>query len=199
MHGVADPAPQDRSESDEVPAKLRKCRGKRSKEWKKMEDIGGTRELGGSASVFDGFEEIMELYLQRARCEAHARDPDCHLTLDTVVCLGLHVDEEANQYVSAVLTPSLCLNPVRALQHGMVRELYGDATHKMSHHLINRRQMSVDDISGGSHLWGIMFQQRGTESGDHYKQICIMLRTIMEDVRLCDDCQFCNTIRGVSV
>ncbi len=64
MHGVADPAPQDRSESDEVPAKLRKCRGKRSKEWKKLEDICGARELGGSASVFDGFEEIMELYLQ---------------------------------------------------------------------------------------------------------------------------------------
>ncbi len=65
-----------------------------------MEDIGETRELGGSASGFDGFEEIMELYLQRARCEAHARHPDAHL-LDTVVCLGLHtsVDEDANQYV----------------------------------------------------------------------------------------------------
>jgi hypothetical protein len=52
-------------------------------------------ELGGSASGFDGFEEIMESYLLRGRCEAHARDPDAHLTLDTVVCLGLHVDEEA--------------------------------------------------------------------------------------------------------
>ena len=111
-------------------------------------------ELGGSASGFDGFEEIMELYLQLARCEAHARDPDAHLTLDTVVCLGLHVDEEANQYVSAVSTPSLWLNPVRALQHGMVRELYGDATHKISHHLINHSQMSVDDVSGRSHLGG---------------------------------------------
>ncbi len=49
-----------------------------------------------------------------------ARDPDAHLTLDTVVCLGLHVDEEANQYVSAVSTPSLWLNPVRALQHGSI-------------------------------------------------------------------------------
>jgi hypothetical protein len=92
MHGVADPAPQDRSKSDEVLAKLRKCSGKRSKEWKKLEDIGGTRELGGSASGFDGFEEIMELYIQRARCEGHARDPDAHLTLDTVVCLGLQSD-----------------------------------------------------------------------------------------------------------
>ena len=168
-----------------------------------MEDIGWTRELGGSASGFDGFEEIMELYLQRARCEADAQDPDAHLTLDTVVCLGLHVEEEANQYVSVLSTPSLLLNPVRALQHGMVRELYGDATHKMSHHLINHRQMLVDDVSGGSHLWGIMFQPHGTESGDYYKQFYIMLLggmiSIMEDVRLCDNCQFCNTIRGVSV
>ena len=52
-------------------------------------------EQGGSASGFDGFEEIMESYLLRGRCEAHARDPDAHLMLDTVVCLGLHVDEEA--------------------------------------------------------------------------------------------------------
>ncbi len=103
--------------------------------------IGGTRELGGSASGFDGFEEIMELYLQRARCEAHALDPDAHLMLDTVVCLGLHVDEEANQYVSVLSTPSLWLNPVCVLQHGMARELYGDATHKISHHLINRSKM----------------------------------------------------------
>ena len=109
------------------------------------------------------------------------------------------MDEEANQYVSVLSTPSLLLNPVRALQHGMVRELYGDATHKISHHLINRSQMSVDDVSGRSHLWGIMFQPHGTESGDHYKQCYIMLLSIMEDVRLCDDCQFCNTIRGVSV
>ena len=67
MQGVADPAPEDRSESDEVPAKLRKCSGKRLGEWKFLEDIGGTRELGGSASGFDGFEEIMESYLLRGR------------------------------------------------------------------------------------------------------------------------------------
>ncbi len=58
MQGMADPAPEDRSESDGVPAKLRKCSGKRSEEWKILDDIGGTRELGGSASGFDGFEEI---------------------------------------------------------------------------------------------------------------------------------------------
>jgi hypothetical protein len=99
MQGVAAPGPahEDRSESDEVPAKLRKCSGKRSEEWKILEDICGTRELGGRSSCFDGFKEIMELYVQLARCEAHVRDPDAHLTLDTVVCLGLHVDEEANE------------------------------------------------------------------------------------------------------
>ncbi len=58
------------------------------------------------------------------------------------------MDEEANQYVSVLSTPSLLLNPVHALQDGMVRELYGDATHKISHHLINHSQMSVDDVSG---------------------------------------------------
>jgi hypothetical protein len=56
--------------------------------------------------------------------------------------------------------------------------------------------MSVDDVSGRSHLWEIMFQPHGTESGDYYKQFYIMLLggmiSIMEDVLLCDDCQFCN-------
>ncbi len=48
-----------------------------------------------------------------------------------------------------------------------------------------------------------MFQPHGTESGDYYKQFYFMLLggmiSIMEDVRLGDDCQFCNTISGVSV
>jgi hypothetical protein len=89
-------------------------------------------ELGGSASGFDGFKEIMESYLLLARCEA---------------------------------------------------------------------QMSVNDVSGRSHLWGFMFQVHGTESGDYNKQFYIMLLggmiSIIKDVRLCDDCQFCNTIREV--
>ena len=42
MQGVADPAPEDRSESDEVLVKVCKCSGKRSEEWKNLEDIGGT-------------------------------------------------------------------------------------------------------------------------------------------------------------
>jgi hypothetical protein len=48
-----------------------------------------------------------------------------------------------------------------------------------------------------------MFQPHGTESGDYYKQFYIILLggmiSIMEDVHLCGDCQFCNTIRAVSV
>jgi hypothetical protein len=44
MHGVADPAPEDGSESEEVQAELRKCSGKRSEEWKILEDIAGSRE-----------------------------------------------------------------------------------------------------------------------------------------------------------
>ncbi len=49
MQGVADPAPEDGSESDEVPAKLRKCSGKKLEEWKFLEDIGGTREKAQEA------------------------------------------------------------------------------------------------------------------------------------------------------
>jgi hypothetical protein len=77
-----------------------------------------------------------------ADTEAHARDhdPDEHLTLDTVVCLGLHVEEKANQYVAVISTQSLLLNPIRALLHGMVREVYGDATHKISHQLIKQNR-----------------------------------------------------------
>ncbi len=59
-------------------------------------------ELGGSASGFDGFKEIMDSYLLRAKADAHARDPDQHLTLDTVVCLGLHVEEKENQYMAVI-------------------------------------------------------------------------------------------------
>jgi hypothetical protein len=65
--------------------------------------------------------------------------------------------------------------------------------------------MSVNDVSGRSHLCGLMFkfQPHGTESGDYYKQFYIMLLggmiSIMEDIHLCDDCQFCNTIREVRV
>ncbi len=41
---MADPAPEDGSESEEVQAKLRKCSGKRSEEWKILADIVGSRE-----------------------------------------------------------------------------------------------------------------------------------------------------------
>ena len=46
MHGVADPIPEEGTESDseEEPATLRKCSGKRSEEWKILEDIAGDRD-----------------------------------------------------------------------------------------------------------------------------------------------------------
>ncbi len=94
-----------------------------------MEDIGGTRELGGSASGFDGFEEIMELYLQRARCDAHAhaRDPDAHLTLDTSIpkmntkylartdhqSLGISLEYTKDEYQVTCWRPSNWLEPER--------------------------------------------------------------------------------------
>ena len=44
MHGVADPIPEGGAESEEEQAKLRKCSGKRSEEWKILEDIAGDRD-----------------------------------------------------------------------------------------------------------------------------------------------------------
>ncbi len=41
---MADPAPEDGSESEEEPAKLRKCSGKRLEEWKILEDLAGSRD-----------------------------------------------------------------------------------------------------------------------------------------------------------
>ena len=75
-----------------------------------------------------------------------------HLTMDTVFCLGMHVSEEDNIYVAVISTPSLLLNPLRAMQHGMSLELYGDVTRKVSHHLVNIAQMAVNDVSGRGHL-----------------------------------------------
>ena len=44
MHGVADPGPEDGSENEEEPAKLRKCSGKRLEEWKILENFTGSRD-----------------------------------------------------------------------------------------------------------------------------------------------------------
>ncbi len=44
MDGVANPIPEDGSESEEEQAKLRKCSGKRSEEWKILEDFAGSRD-----------------------------------------------------------------------------------------------------------------------------------------------------------
>jgi hypothetical protein len=44
MHGVADPVAEDGSESDEAPAKVLKCSGKRLDEWKTLKEINGSSD-----------------------------------------------------------------------------------------------------------------------------------------------------------
>ncbi len=121
--------------------------------------------------------------------------------MDSVVCLGLHVNKKTNQYVAVISTPYLLMNPLRALQPGLARELYGDATHQISHHLVNLSMMAVNDMMGSGHLWRLMIQPHGTESGECYKQFyCSLLGgiiTVLEDVPLCDGCEFCDTMREV--
>ncbi len=103
--------------------------------------------------------------------------------MDSMVCVGLHMQEERNIYVAVVTTPSLLLNPIRllAMQHNMEMELrlYCDVTHKVSHHLVNVGQMAVNDVSGRGHVWGLMLQPHGTESSDYYKQMYVVLLGVM--------------------
>ncbi len=86
----------------------------------------------------------MEKYLLSVNAGTHFEEPGAHLKLDSVVYLGLHVDEKTNQYVTVISTPHLLMNPLWALQNGLVCELYGDATHKMSHHLIKLSAVSSE-------------------------------------------------------
>ncbi len=57
--------------------------------------------------------------------------------------------------------------------------------------------MAVDDVTGRGHLWGLMIQPHFTESGEYYKQFyCSLLGgmiSVLEDVPLCDGCEFCDT------
>ncbi len=46
---MADPVAEDGSESDEAQAKVCKCSGKRSKEWKILTEMNGTRERAQDA------------------------------------------------------------------------------------------------------------------------------------------------------
>ena len=76
----------------------------------------------------------------------------------------MHISEEDNIYIAVISTPSLLLNPLRAMQHDMSMELYGDVTHKVSHHLVNIAQMAVNDVSGRGHLWGLIINFDDTSS-----------------------------------
>ena len=159
--------------------------------------------MGGGAGTFDGFEELMESKLLGALVEQHNSDPDKHLSMDSMVCVGLHVQQGKNIYVAVVTTPSLLMNPLRALQHNMGMELYGDVTHKVSHHLVNVGQMAVNDVSGRGHVWGLMLQPHGTESGDYYKQMYFVLFggmiSFLERYTTCgnEHCELCKTFQEV--
>ncbi len=49
MNCVADPVADDGSESDEAPAPVRKCTGRRSEEWKILTATEGTRQTAQEA------------------------------------------------------------------------------------------------------------------------------------------------------
>jgi hypothetical protein len=76
--------------------------------------------MGGRAGTFDGFKELMESILLGSLVENHNTDSEKHhLSMDSMVCIVLHVQEESNIYVAVVTTQSLLLNPIRAMQHIM--------------------------------------------------------------------------------
>jgi hypothetical protein len=158
--------------------------------------------VGGSAGSFDGFEALMESILLGSLVEQHNTDPAKHLSMDSMVCVGLHIQEESNIYVSVVTTLSLLMNPLRAMQHNLGMELYGDVTHKVSHHLVNVAQMAVNDVSGRGHVWGLMLQPHGTESGDYYKQMYLVLLggmiSFLDNFSSCGrNCELCSAVEQV--
>ncbi len=85
----------------------------------------------------------------------------------------------------------------------MSLELYGDVTHKVSHHLVNVAQMAVNDVSGRGHVWGLMVQLHGTESGDYYKQMYAVqlggMISFLDEVSTCDKptCKLCHHVEKV--
>mmetsp|Transcript_52048 Transcript_52048/g.108704 ORF Transcript_52048/g.108704 Transcript_52048/m.108704 type:complete len:242 (-) Transcript_52048:1056-1781(-) len=93
------------------------------------------------------------------------------------------------------------MNPLRALQHGLGMKLYGDVTHKVSHHLVNVAQMAVNNVSGRGHLWGLMIHPHGTESGDFYKEMYLVLLggmlNLMEHTKECEAeaCELCLNLK----
>ncbi len=70
-------------------------------------DRKGTKGAGGNTDTFQGFRDIMEKYLLSVKAGTHLEEPGAHLELDSVVCLGLHVD------LSMVNLSMMALNDVR--------------------------------------------------------------------------------------
>ena len=75
----------------------------------------------------------------------------------------------------------------------------------VSHHLVNVAQMAVNDVSGRGHVWGLMLQPHGTESGDYYKQMYLVLlgglTSLLEELSVCEDpqCELCRHVEKVHV
>ena len=131
--------------------------------------------------------------------------PAKHLNPDQIICCGLHVDAEANIMFAVVSTANLLLNPIRALMTQMGRELYGDATHKVSQQLVivvNISQLGVADVQGRGHLWGLCIHPHGHESADMYRNfhlsLFIAMSNVVDNLMLCDSrsCKTCSIIHG---
>ncbi len=93
------------------------------------------------------------------------------------------------------------MNPLRALQHGLGMELYGDVTHKVYNHLVNVAQMAVNDISCHGHFWELMIHPHGTKSGEFYKEMYLVLLGgmlyFMEQMVECkvEACELCLNLK----
>jgi hypothetical protein len=99
-------------------------------------------------STFEAFEEYFEEVLMKKVMEGHnTGEPSKHIGPDQMICCGLHVEAESNIMFAVISTINLLLNPIRALMSGMGRELYGDATHKVSQQLLNVFPYCVDSIT----------------------------------------------------
>ena len=61
----------------------------------------------------------MESKLLGSLVEQHNSDLDKHLSMDSMVCVGLHMQQENNIYVAVVTTPSLLMNPLSAMQDNL--------------------------------------------------------------------------------
>ena len=142
-------------------------------------------------STFEALDEYFQSILMKNLMDGHnSGEPSKHLTPDQIVCCGLHVDAGANIMFAAVSTVNLLLNPIRALMTQMGRELYADATHKVSQQLINISQLGVADVQGRGHLWGLCIHQHRHESANmcrnFHPSLFIRMSNAVDNSMLCD-------------